>query len=337
VSAQALQRKDNELFLCVSLNPAIDKRLTLPRFEPGSVNRAASVKSAPGGKAAHVAMVLRVLGAEVAWVGFHGGPEGAVLIEGLKHLDIQAQGVLISAHTRTNLEIIDAHGLVTELLEPGPTVTSTEITNLQSECEKVLCEARQPGALILSGSLPLGAPADAYARFTELGHRHGWRVFLDSSGEPLRHALKAHPDFVKSNQHEASELADIQVDAITNVGAALEKMIEAGAGSVAISMGAKGMAWKTDANSPPIYSAAPSVNVVSAVGSGDAALAGFAYASNLGLDAIAALQLAVACGAANCLAPLPGQPNKNDIDRLRAGVAVMTLESAVTERSLRPC
>src|SRR5215470_12412905 len=49
-------------FFCVSLNPAIDTRLVLDEFCPGRVNRASEVHRTPGGKAAHVAMVLQALG-----------------------------------------------------------------------------------------------------------------------------------------------------------------------------------------------------------------------------------------------------------------------------------
>ena len=37
---------------CVSVNPAIDKRVRVPALIPGGVNRANDVRAAPGGKAA---------------------------------------------------------------------------------------------------------------------------------------------------------------------------------------------------------------------------------------------------------------------------------------------
>jgi 1-phosphofructokinase family hexose kinase len=311
----------------VSLNPAIDKRLTVRTFEPGCVNRALTVRAAPGGKAAHVAMVLQILGADVAWAGFHGGAEGSILLQGLNDLGIRTRGVPISSRTRTNFEILDNNGTVTELLEPGPTVTPTEFANLSNECENLLRETHTPGALILSGSLPPSVPTDSYARLTELGHKHGWKVFLDSSGEPLRRALEACPDFVKVNQFEASETTGVRIQNLHDVDSALQKLIENGARSAAISLGSKGLVWQADANSPAIYAAAPFVEVVSAVGSGDAALAGFVFASSTGLEKIATLQLAVACGAANCLAELPGRPKKVDIECFRSAVAVVPLKS----------
>jgi 1-phosphofructokinase family hexose kinase len=321
----------------VSLNPAIDKRLTLRKFEPGCVNRAVTAIAAPGGKAAHVAMVLQILGANVVWTGFHGGIEGTLLLQGLEELGIRTRGVPIDGQTRTNLEIVDGDGTVTELLEPGPTVTPTEIMNVRNSCDVFLRGNDRPRALILSGSLPPGAPADCYARFTEWGHKHRIKVFLDASGEPLRRALEARPDFVKANQSEASEIAGIQIQDLNEVAEALEKIVEAGANSAAITLGAGGLAWKPDTNLAPIYAPALSVDVISAVGSGDAALAGFVFASSAGLDNAATLQLAVACGAANCLAELPGRPRKSDIDRLRESVIIGKPESLAKDGGLRSC
>ena len=95
------------MFLCVSLNPAIDKRLRLERLQHGRVNRASQVTPAAGGKAAHVAMVLRTLGADPLWLGFAGGPTGAALVEGLKAMSIRAEAVATANATRMNLEILE--------------------------------------------------------------------------------------------------------------------------------------------------------------------------------------------------------------------------------------
>ena len=54
------------MFLCVSANPAIDKRLLVSELRLSAVNRVLDAIPEPGGKAAHVAMALRGLGARPA-------------------------------------------------------------------------------------------------------------------------------------------------------------------------------------------------------------------------------------------------------------------------------
>ena len=50
------------MLVCISANPAIDRRLRLENIAVGEINRALSAQPFPGGKAAHVAMVAGVAG-----------------------------------------------------------------------------------------------------------------------------------------------------------------------------------------------------------------------------------------------------------------------------------
>ena len=50
--------------ICVSANPAMDRRLHMARLAIGEINRAQSAQGFAGGKAAHVAMAARALGAK---------------------------------------------------------------------------------------------------------------------------------------------------------------------------------------------------------------------------------------------------------------------------------
>ncbi|PYT62849.1 MAG: hypothetical protein DMG35_06265 [Acidobacteria bacterium] len=107
------------MIVCVSANPAVDKRVRLPKLALGRVNRVSHVQAAAGGKSAHVAMALRALGSVPRWIGFAGGATGQELLAGLKDLDISSVTVPMKNATRVNLEIIDEDGNVTEILELG--------------------------------------------------------------------------------------------------------------------------------------------------------------------------------------------------------------------------
>src|SRR5678815_1865247 len=100
------------MLVCISANPAIDRRLRLKSIAIGEVNRALSAQPFPGGKAAHVAMVARALGLEVMWVGFLGGASGEECETGLSALGVPLTIVRTRTETRANLEIISADGTV---------------------------------------------------------------------------------------------------------------------------------------------------------------------------------------------------------------------------------
>lgn len=304
------------MFLCVSLNPAIDKRLRLPRLNRGHVNRAMEVTQAPGGKAAHVAMVLRTLGADPLWMGFAGGPTGSALVEGLKVLSISVEAVSTASTTRMNVEIIEDEGGVTEILEPGGTISSEELQTLQDVYKVALRKSVGKTTVILSGSLPPGVPEDYYSTLIEIGHQGGCKVYVDTSGEPLRLALRAQPDFVKPNQEEAEWLAGRAIDGPGSAGSVLKMIIGDGAQAGAISLGSKGLLWQRAKDGEVLFAKVPEMKVRSTVGSGDSTLAGFAFAEQQGLEAAESLRLATACGAANCLAEGPGRARAEDIERL---------------------
>jgi 1-phosphofructokinase family hexose kinase len=309
------------MFLCVSLNPGVDKRLRLQQLRVGQVNRATEVQSAPGGKAAHVAMVLRTLGADPVWLGFSGGANGNELVDGLRALSIQVQAIPIAAGTRTNLEIIDGGGQVTEILEPGGQIAPEELRLLQSTFVKLLTDSREPVTVIISGSLPPGVPVDFYGMLVGTAHAAGARVFLDTSGEPFKSALPAKPDFIKPNREEAESWSGSKIDSSNSARAVLASMLQSGAAAGAISLGASGLVWLSTGENA-IIAKVPELSAGSTVGSGDATLAGFAFAAQQGMNPCDAVRLAAACGSANCLADAAGRANAADIARLQQRIAV---------------
>jgi 1-phosphofructokinase family hexose kinase len=313
------------MFLCVSLNPAMDKRLRLERLCIGRVNRAKEVRPAPGGKAAHVAMVLKTLGADPTWLGFSGGAAGSELVHGLRALSIRVEVIPTAARTRVNLEIIDEEGQVTEILEPGEQIDQKELLLLQNTVAKVLSESREPVTLILSGSLPAGVPPDFYKILIEMAHKSESRVFLDTSGDPFKCALTAKPEFVKPNREEAESWSGREIDGPHSAEIILASMLDSGAAAGALSLGADGLVWLS-AGTAAILAKVPEVSVHSTVGSGDATLAGFAFAAQQGMAPAEAVRLAAACGSANCLADAPGRASASDIAQLQERILVESLQ-----------
>jgi len=313
------------MFLCVSLNPAIDRRLKMDQLQVGKVNRVCQMREAPGGKAAHVAMVLRTLGAAPLWLGFAGGTTGSMLIEGLRQMEIQAEDVPMRGKTRMNLEILEAGQRVTEILEPGPELSIGELEQFQNSYERILAGAGNLVTVILSGSLPPGAPRDYYATLIRLARKFRTRVFLDTSGEPLRSGLAADPDFVKPNQDEAASWSGRGIDGIHSAREVLQQMLEKGAEAGAISLGSEGLVWGSRTERETLVARIPKQSSPSCVGSGDATLAGFAFAAEKGWSPQESVRIAAACGVANCLAEGPGGARAADIARLKQEIHIETL------------
>ncbi len=303
--------------LCVSLNPAIDRRIRLPHFHAGQVNRARIVDPAAGGKAAHVAYAAAALGADVRWLALLGGPEGENCRAGIEARGITPLGVPIAARTRTNLELIDeTTGQITEVLEPGPAILDAELSAFREKFEH---EIRSRPIVVLSGSLPQRVPNSFYADLTAAAKRAHCPVLLDTSGESLAASLAAAPDVIKPNRQEAAALLNRKLHSHAEAFEAASELRRRGPKTVILSLGAEGAIVVEDR---ALIGKAPKVEAISTVGSGDSFLAGWAFAMAQALPLEDRLRLAIACGTANCLAESPGMISKEAVQRFSQDVEI---------------
>jgi 1-phosphofructokinase family hexose kinase len=308
--------------ICVSANPALDRRLRVPSVALGQVNRAQSVQVLAGGKAAHVAMAARALGAKAVWIGFLGGGAGAQVREDLGQLDIDVVPIQIAGTTRANLEIIEDSGRITEVLEPGCAPGQVEREEMIRVLGSGLLGSWKGAVVVISGSVPLGTPPDFYPSLIASAHAAGSKVLLDTSGDALSASLQARPDLVKPNRKEVEALLGRSVADCQSAADAARELVHRGAQSVAITLGAEGLVWLESKDGPAWIARPPRLKAVSTVGCGDATMAGFACAWARGQEAEKALRLAAACGAANCMAQLPGRIETRDVESLAEQIEI---------------
>jgi 1-phosphofructokinase family hexose kinase len=313
------------VILCVSANPGMDRRLRMKSLVAGSINRASSAEGFAGGKAAHVAMAAHALLAKSVWIAFLGGAIGEECVTQMESLGVRAVSMPSSAPTRVNLEIIDDSGQITEILEPGGAPAAREAQEFLQRCRREIENAGGIGLLAISGRLPSGVGADLYVSLIETARANGLPSFIDSSGEALRLSVEAKPQFVKVNRQEAEDLIGKAVQTTPEAVSAAQEIIRRGAAGVAITLGSEGLIW-VEANDGPVWKAKPpQLQVVSAVGSGDATLAGFARAATQGITGEDAIRLAAACGAANCSAIAPGRIELATVKSLLPQIEVQRL------------
>jgi len=309
-------------FFCVSANPAIDKQARATNLQLGAVNRLREVVAEPGGKAAHVALALTALGETPLWIGFAGGTNGRELVAGLIAEGIQTRCVETQVATRINLAILDETGVVTEVLEPGGEVSESEISLFLETCTSAFVAAGGEAQVIFSGSLPPGAPRDFYSQLICAARSAGCRAFLDTSGVALESGLQSRPDVAKPNREEAELLTGKAITGVRDAQMVVEEILARGAGSVALSLGRDGLLWCPSINQPIYWARARIVEARSAVGSGDATMAGLAQATAQGLSAEDTVKFAAVCGAANCLVASPGKIQRSDVRELMAATVV---------------
>ncbi|MDX9954645.1 MAG: 1-phosphofructokinase [Anaerolineae bacterium] len=284
----------------VTLNPALDRELTVPEIRFNDVLRATVVRNDSGGKGFNVSRALHALGTETVALGFIGGETGARIARGLAELGIATDFIGVGGETRTNISIVSetaAHHI--KVNEAGPTITPEEQAAMLAQVEAL---AHEGDWWVLSGSLPKGIAPDFYAQIVERVQCAGARAMLDTSGAPLKHACAARPFIAKPNAFEATELTGIPVTSPEDAGAAVAAIHDLGVENVYMSFGKAG-ALISDGHTC-WFGAAPTIKERNPIGAGDCAVAGLMWGLSRGLPLPEALRWGIASG--TTAASLPG-------------------------------
>jgi 1-phosphofructokinase len=272
----------------VTLNPAIDRTVSVAGFEAGAVNRAELAGDRAGGKGVNVAAALAEQGHRVAALGFLGRDNDAIFAEHFAALGVADFCLRLPGATRTGIKIVDSRrGETTDLNFPGLTPGPAALADLLEQIEKL-----EAAWCVLAGSLPPGVPTDFYGQATRRLKARGVHVALDTSGAPLAEALAAGPDLVKPNVHELAALTGRDLPDEAAVVAAASTLVAGGVRLVAVSRGAEGAVLVSA--DEVIVARPPAVAVRSTVGAGDAMVAGLVAASLRGLPPAEAARLATA-------------------------------------------
>lgn len=286
-------------------NLTIDRTLSIDELRPGEVLRFERAVVTPGGKGVNVARVARELGAGAVLVGFVPGRTGAAGAALLADEGLTLRGVEVGGELRSTAVVLERAGRVTVFNEPGPSLAPGDWERFEAAVADAL---DGEGVLACSGSLPPGAPADAYARLVALAHELGVPAVVDVGGDQLAAAVAAGADVVTPNLAEAEGLLLGRADETVEAGdrdvvreratAAARALVERGAARAVVTAAEAGAGvadgWMVR------WIAAPVVSVVrNPIGAGDALVGGLALALERGEEFASAVALGMACGAAS--------------------------------------
>jgi 1-phosphofructokinase family hexose kinase len=278
----------------LTLNPALDRELTVPDLVFDQVLRATATRIDYGGKGFNVSRALAALGAESVALGFVGGRTGERLKAGLTSLGIPTDFTQVAEETRTNVSIVaERQPHYVKVNESGPTIAPAEQEALMARVDDL---ARSGDWWVLSGSLPPGVAETVYADLIERIQSAGAKAILDTSGAPLRYGCEAGAFVVKPNAREAAELTGQRVETPEEIRAAARAIHALGVHLVLISLGKAG-AFLSDGEDTWL-ARPPEIEERNPIGAGDASVAGLVCGLDQGLRLPDALRWCVASGAA---------------------------------------
>lgn len=314
------------MIVTVTPNPALDLTWHVERIVPGGTHRAATGVARAGGKGLNVARVAHAQGAAVLALATAGGPTGDEFAAELASTSIPHELVPVQAATRRSVALVDEHlGDTTIVNERGVNPTVDEWDALKAAVLRALATGRSvrdavegsgsadaggtapvgtkkiKPVLVLSGSLPPGAPDDLLPSLIWIGRDAGAIVIADTSGPALLAAADAGATVLKPN---AAELAE--ATGLTDPIAGACELLHRGAKLVLLSRGADGMLAVTSDEVVRARLAEPLAG--NPTGAGDAAVAACAVLMAQGeRKPTALLRRATAWSAAAVLMPVAGE------------------------------
>jgi 1-phosphofructokinase family hexose kinase len=313
------------MIITVTLNPSIDQTLVLPRFVAGDTLRVKSSRFDPGGKGINVSRVIRELGGESMAMGFAPGGLGRYIEQTLEAQGIACDFVHTKGETRTNITILDeSRHMHTILSEPGPRTDPKYVADLKSRLRKRL----HPGDwLVIAGSIPPPLDAGLYGELIHAAAKTGAHSVLDADGEALVVGTEAHPEIVKGNRRELERLLGRHLDDEESTLEGAREVQARGVRQVLVTRGREGAVAVNGERS--WRGIAPRVRAVSAVGSGDAFLAGVVLTLSRGGGMEEALTLGIAAGTACVLNPGTELCHRREVDILMPRVRIQPVASYI--------
>lgn len=312
------------MFLTVTANPALDRLIFIPRFEPTTTMRTQKVIDAVGGKGYDVSVSLRGLGQKTVAVGFMAGKIGQQLAQIIADYGIQLDLIWVEGETRTAHVIIE-----TELHRHSHIITggfTVSAAHLQALFERYSANLPTAKWVIASGSLPAGAPEDFYSIITRMAHKKGIPVLIDTSGNPMLQTIPAHPEIIKMNWQEFISTFETAGEARKEVLQKARQVIRMyDLTCLLITHGEKGLLAFTPEGE--FQAVGPRLEAVNAAGAGDAVSACIAWRLSLGERWPEALRWACAVGASAVLTERTAECNWQIAQQLHSQVRLTSITS----------
>ncbi len=311
----------------LTINPAIDIFVNVPRVEATRKLRCSPPKRDPGGGGINVARVAHRLGSDVIAIYPIGGAIGKLLHRLVDREGIASLVTPSHVETRENFTAFEeTTGEQYRFVLPGSRLHPAE---WQDCLDKLAALAAKPKFVVASGSIPPGVPDDFFARVARHAKTLGAKSVVDTSRIALKKALDEGVTLIKPNLVELSDFLGTSLDRDEDRIAACRKLTADGRTEiVALTLGEQGALLVTADHA---WRALPmAIDVVSTVGAGDSFLGGLVAALADGKSLEEAFRVAVAAASAAVLTPGTGLCQPEDVKRLLPRVQIREVEAVIS-------
>lgn len=302
------------MIITVTLNPAIDKKITVNEINLGETNKCFLERIDVSGKGINVSKAVASLGYNTVATGFMGGCNSKLFTDYLDSHRIAYDFTTIDAEIRTNIKLIEkSTGRETEINENGPIVSKEQTDLFLSNLKKYYCKE---DIMCISGSMPGGIESSFYKQIIASAKETGMRVIFDSSEESFKIGTEAAPNAIKPNLSELETYFKERIHTLNEIKEKAMHFIDRGTEIVALSMGREGACFITK-NRAVRARLTEKLSVQGTIGAGDAMCAALAVSMQENKDFESTVRLCIASASASVMqeGTVPGK--NEDIERLK--------------------
>ncbi len=315
------------MILCVTLNPCLDRTLTVPSWQPGDLVRGTAVREVVGGKGNNVARALKRLGRSARPLTFLGGPVGRVC----EHLLASEDGldpIVIPSKSPTRVILTVRTGTTSEqsaFFDPDPAILRAEAEAMLRAVESALGGGTVE-ALTLSGSSPSPATHELFSEMIGMARSHRIPAFLDTYGPALSAIWGFWPTAMQLNRREAAAFARRPGFSDADALALLQNWQSRGVEWGAITDGPRPAMFL--AHGKKYRATPPEVEAVNPIGSGDSMLAGAVDGRLRGMGPESMIRHAMGCAVANAMTWDAGALDPDEVERWADEVGIEPMGQA---------
>jgi len=294
-----LAKNHKKLIVTLTINPAIDRTLSVDRlvFEDRAYILDRSEDA--GGRGINASQVVHTLGGKTLALLTSGGGAGERIEKMLAGVGFPFETIRVRSESRTNFTISDKQGLTIKLNEVGQPIATAELAEIRARVEACLEKASW---LMLCGSIPPGVSPHFYSEIVHLAQQRGVKTLVDTEGDALLHSLESHPTVITPNQHEGERLLGRALITRSQILEAVDRIHKMGPESVILSLGSRGAVGSSVEG---VFEALPPhIDALCPIGAGDAMAAAFTWSMAKKKSFAESLRWGVAAGTAK--AKLPG-------------------------------
>lgn len=313
------------MFMTLTMAPALDVTTQTSRVLPTHKLRCSSPDRFAGGGGINVARMLQLLGDDVIALAPLGGPIGQAYALAAQRDHVPLTVVEVVAQTRETLTIRqESNGAEYSFIFPAPELTSGDWRQVADRVKSML---RSVHTLVVSGSVPLGMSHGHWQELADLCREQNVSLVIDSHGNALKSGVECGASGIKPSLAELEALVGTSLNENSDIVIACQTLLQKHDSLKWVIVTRQDQGSILVMRDTVMTANAPSVQVRSSVGAGDAFLAGWLSQCDQGNHPEEALSFAAACGAAMANRRPPDLPGLTQIKALRESVSTSQLDA----------